>query len=65
VLAHVLERLVEDGRAPEAAPAYREWREAFIARPLAELWRQAAALERPAGQGREETETRQRVEPQT
>ncbi len=39
------------------ARAYREWREAFIARPLQELRRQSSALERP-----EQEDGRRRVE---
>jgi hypothetical protein len=44
-------------RRQEIARVYREWREAFIGRPLEELRRQAAALERP-----EQQKDRPRVE---
>lgn len=38
--------IIQRVRHAEMARAYREWREAFLARPLRELQRQASALER-------------------
>jgi hypothetical protein len=49
--------IIQRVRHAEMARAYREWREAFISRPLQELRRQASALKRP-----EQKEGRRRVE---
>lgn len=49
--------IIQRVRHSEMARAYREWREAFIARPMRELAREASALGRP-----EQQDARRRVE---